>query len=140
VAIVACCAVWGLGQVASKSTLVEVPALLQAAVRSFGAAVLLALWARRRRIRLLERDGTWAAGLGAGLLFALEFACIFTGLQFTTASRMVVFVYLAPFVVALGMPMIARGERLDAVQTLGLVAAFAAVSSWGVSASSGRIA
>jgi len=127
-AIVACCAVWGLGQVASKSTLAEVPPLLQAAVRSLGAALLVALWARWRGIRLLERDGTWAAGVGAGLLFAIEFGCIFSGLKFTTASRMVVFVYLAPFVVALGMPLIARRERLDLVQSLGLAAAFVGVA------------
>ena len=128
VALLACCAVWGLGQVASKVTLVEVPPLLQAAARSVGAAALVALWARWRGIRLLARDGTWGAGLAAGLLFAIEFACIFTGLKFTTASRMVVFVYLAPFVVALGMPLIAHGERLDAMQSLGLVAAFAGVA------------
>jgi drug/metabolite transporter (DMT)-like permease len=127
-ALLACCAVWGLGQVASKTTLAEVPPLLQAAARSIGAAALVALWARWRGIRLLARDGTWAAGLTAGLLFAIEFACIFTGLQFTTPSRMVVFVYLAPFVVALGMPLIARGERLDAAQVLGLAAAFAGVA------------
>ncbi|HVO06349.1 MAG TPA: DMT family transporter [Burkholderiaceae bacterium] len=127
-ALLACCMVWGLGQVASKSALAEVPPLLQAAVRSLGAALLVAIWARARGIRLLDRDGTWAAGVGAGTLFALEFACLFTGLRFTTASRMVVFVYLAPFVVALGMPLVARGERLDGVQSLGLVAAFAGVA------------
>jgi drug/metabolite transporter (DMT)-like permease len=127
-ALLACCMVWGLGQVASKSALAEVPPLLQAAVRSLGAALLVAIWARARGIRLLDRDGTWAAGVGAGALFALEFACLFTGLRFTTASRMVVFVYLAPFVVALGMPLVARGERLDGVQSLGLVAAFAGVA------------
>jgi drug/metabolite transporter (DMT)-like permease len=126
--LLACCAVWGLGQVASKITLAEVPPLLQAAARSIGAAALVALWARWRGIRLLTRDGTWAAGLSAGLLFAIEFACIFTGLKFTTASRMVVFVYLAPFVVAVGMPLISRGERLDAVQSIGLLGAFAGVA------------
>ncbi|HEY6512380.1 MAG TPA: DMT family transporter [Burkholderiaceae bacterium] len=128
VALLACCAVWGLGQVASKTTLAEVPPLLQAAVRSIGAAGLVALWARWRGIPLLARDGSGAAGLAAGLLFAIEFGCIFTGLKFTSASRMVVFVYLAPFVVALGMPLIARGERLDLVQGVGLVAAFAGVA------------
>ena len=128
VALLACCIVWGLGQVASKTTLAEVPPLLQAAIRSIGAAVLVALWARWRGIRLLARDGTWTAGLAAGVLFAIEFACIFTGLKFTTASRMVVFVYLAPFVVALGMPLISRQERLDSVQSFGLVAAFAGVA------------
>jgi drug/metabolite transporter (DMT)-like permease len=59
-------------------------------------------------------------------LFAAEFACIFIGLQFTAASRMIVFVYLAPFVVALGMPFIAHAERLSPLQLAGLVGAFAA--------------
>ena len=128
VALLACCAIWGLGQVATKATLVDVPPLMQAAIRSCGAAVLVAVWAHWRRIRLFDRDGTLAAGLWAGLLFAVEFALIFTGLKFTTASRMVVFVYLAPFVVALGMPLIARNERLDLLQCVGLVAAFGGVA------------
>lgn len=123
--LVSCCAVWGLGQVASKAALAEIPPLMQAAVRSCGAALLVALWARWRGIRLFERDGTLRGGLLAGLLFAVEFGLIFSGLKFTTASRMVVFVYLAPFVVALGMPLIARSERLDALQMIGLAAAFA---------------
>lgn len=123
-----CCAVWGLGQVASKVALAEIPPLLQVAARSLGAALLVALWARARGIRLFERDGTLAAGLLCGALFAVEFGCIFIGLTYTSASRMVVFVYLAPFVVALGMPLIARSERLDGWQVLGLVAAFSGVA------------
>ena len=61
------------------------------------------------------------------MLFAVEFACIFIGLQYTSASRMVVFIYLSPFVVALGMPFIVAAERLDRWQLLGLAAAFAGV-------------
>lgn len=125
--LVGCCAVWGLSQVAAKVTLTQVPPLLQAGLRSLGAALLLLLWSRRRGLRVFGADGTGAAGLLAGLLFALEFGCIFVGLQFTTASRMSVFLYLAPFVVALGMPFIAHNERLSAVQTLGLVLAFTGV-------------
>jgi drug/metabolite transporter (DMT)-like permease len=128
VALLSCCAVWGLGQVATKATLPEVPALMQAAIRSGGAAMLVALWARGRGIALFERDGTLRGGLCAGLLFAIEFAAIFTGLKFTSASRMVVFVYLAPFVVALGMPLIVRNERLDGLQSFGLLSAFGGVA------------
>jgi drug/metabolite transporter (DMT)-like permease len=128
VALLSCCAVWGLGQVATKVTLADVPPLMQAAIRSCGAALLVALWARWRGIALFDRDGTLAGGLCAGLLFAIEFGLIFTGLKFTTASRMAVFVYLAPFVVALGMPLIARNERLDGLQSLGLLAAFGGVA------------
>lgn len=126
--VLLCCVIWGLGQVAAKVGVAEVPALAQAGLRSLGAALLVAAWARLRGIALFERDFTWRGGLLAGTLFAAEFACIFAGLTFTTASRMVVFIYLAPFVVALGMPLIARSERLDALQFGGLLAAFAGVA------------
>jgi drug/metabolite transporter (DMT)-like permease len=125
--LLGCCAIWGLGQVAAKVALHEVPPLLQAALRSLGAAALLLGWARWRGLRLLQADGTGRGGLLAGALFALEFACIFFGLQFTTASRMAVFIYIAPFIVALGMPLIARHERLHTAQALGLVLAFGGV-------------
>src|SRR6187402_3309105 len=96
VTIVFCCFLWGLNQVAAKAALPEIPALWQAAARSLGGSLLVWVWARWRGIAL----------------FAREFACIFIGLEYTTASRMVVFLYLSPFVVALGMPFIARSERL----------------------------
>ena len=128
VLLLGCCAAWGLAQVAAKVSLAEMPPLTQAAVRSLGAALLLALWARARGLRIWQRDGSGRAGLLLGGLFAAEFACLFIGLQFTSASRMAVFLYSAPFVVALGMPLLNRSERLDRVQILGLLAAFAGVA------------
>lgn len=125
--LVLCCTIWGMNNVATKFALLDVPPLLQAALRSLGAAMLLALWARARGLPLWQRDGTGAAGLLAGVLFAGEFACMFIGLQFTAASRMTVFVYLSPFVVALGMPWISSKERLGAPQTVGLLLAFTGV-------------
>jgi len=126
--LLGCCVLWGINQVATKVALADIPPLTQAALRSAGAALLLAGWARWRGIVLWTRDGSLPAGLLAGTLFAAEFACIFIGLQYTAASRMVVFIYLAPFVVALGMPFIARGERLTALQGLGLALAFGGVA------------
>ena len=123
-----CCALWGLNHVATKLTLQDVPPLVQAGVRSLGAALLVALWARMRGLSLSPRNGTLGAGLLAGSLFAAEFGCIFVGLQFTNASRMIVFIYTAPFVVALGMPLLTRTERPGAVQLLGLAAAFGGVA------------
>jgi drug/metabolite transporter (DMT)-like permease len=125
--LLGCCALWGLGQVATKLTLSEIPPLMQAATRSLGAALLLVLWSRARGLALFRADGTGRAGLLAGSLFALEFGCIFVGLQYTSASRMAVFIYFAPFVVALGMPLIARSERLNRVQAAGLLLAFGGV-------------
>jgi drug/metabolite transporter (DMT)-like permease len=126
--LVLCCALWGLNQVVTKITLADVPPLIQAGSRSLMAALLVAVWARARGISLSLRNGTLAGGLLAGGLFAAEFACIFLGLQFTHASRMVVFIYTAPFVVALGMPLVTRSERPEPVQLLGLAAAFGGVA------------
>lgn len=128
VSLVACSFLWGLNQVAAKAALGEVSPLVQAAVRSLGGVLLVLGWARLRGIALFQRDGTLPGGLLAGALFAAEFACIFIGLQFTTASRMIVFIYFAPFIVAAGMPWIARSERLDWKQTGGLALAFAGVA------------
>jgi drug/metabolite transporter (DMT)-like permease len=127
VLLIGCCALWGINQVAMKLALAEIPPLTQSALRSAGAALLLWGWSVARGIPLWQRDGTLRGGLLAGLLFAAEFGCMFVGLQYTTASRMVVFIYLAPFVVALGMPLISRSERLDAWQSAGLVLAFGGV-------------
>jgi len=85
-------------------------------------------WAHFRGIKIFARDGTGLGGLLAGALFGAEFLCIFIGLQYTTASRMVVFIYISPFVVALGMPLIARSERLVQLQIAGLLVAFAGVA------------
>ena len=123
-----CCLLWGINQVAAKAALTEIGPLWQAGLRSVVAGLLVWLWALSRGIKLFERDGSLWGGLIAGLLFAAEFGCIFVGLQYTSASRMVVFIYLAPFVVALGMPWIARGEALSARQWVGLVLAFGAMA------------
>jgi drug/metabolite transporter (DMT)-like permease len=123
-----CAMTWGLGQVAAKVATAELPPLLQGGLRSCASALLVGLWARARGIPLFDRDGSLPGGLSAGALFAVEFACIYVGLQYTAASRMIVFIYLAPFVVALGMPFLADDERLSRLQAIGLVIAFGGVA------------
>lgn len=63
---------------------------------------MLLVIARLRGVALFERDGTLGPGLAAGVLFGFEFVLIYHGLLLTTASRAVVFLYTAPFFVALG--------------------------------------
>lgn len=125
--LLACCLVWGFQQVLIKATLAEVPPMFQASLRLMGATVLLGLWCVWRGVPLFKADGSLKAGLLAGALFAAEFACIYLGLAHTTASRLTVFLYTAPFWVALLVPLWIPSERLRGPQWAGLAVAFAAV-------------
>ena len=121
-------ALWGFQQVAIKLTAPDVSLVMQAGLRTVLAAALLLAWARWRGIALFSRDGTLAAGIGAGLLFGGEFVFIYAGLEHTAASRMVVFIYLAPVVTALGLHWLVSGERLERAQWAGVLLAFAGVA------------
>jgi len=126
--LVVCCAFWGFQQILIKFAVAEVPPLWQASIRFWGATALLGLWCLVRGVPLFRRDGTLGAGVLAGLLFAGEFAFIYLGLQLTSASRLTVFLYTSPFVVAVLLPRVVPGERLRRVQWVGLGIAFAAVA------------
>lgn len=127
VLLVACCLFWGFQQVLVKATLPELPPVFQAAIRFAGATALLWGWCNYKGIALFERDGSLRAGLLAGMLFCAEFICIYLGLQHTSASRLTIFLYTAPFWVALLLPLHVASERLHWQQWLGLALAFVAV-------------
>lgn len=121
------CLTWGFNQIAVKLVLPEIPPMLQATIRSAGALPVLFIIGGLRGVKFFERDGTLTAGLVAGLLFGIEFVLIYQGLRFTSASRAVVFLYTAPFFVALGSYQV-LGERLGSMQWLGLALSFAGVA------------
>ncbi len=126
--VAVCCVFWSFQQILIKQIVYEVPPLWQSSLRFAGATVLLLVWCRLRGIPLMARDGTLVGGLVAGALFAFEFACLYLGMRETNASRLTVFVYTAPFVVALLLPRLVPSERLHLWQWLGLVLAFGGMS------------
>lgn len=125
--VVMLCLSWGFNQIAVKLALPDIPPMLQGTIRSTLALPVLLLIAWLRGVKLFERDGTLAAGLFAGLLFGFEFVLVYAGLRLTTATRAVVFLYTAPFFVALGSYQF-LGERLSASQWGGLALSFAGVA------------
>lgn len=123
--VVVLCLSWGFNQVAAKLAIHDIPPLIQAATRSFVAALLIGAWCRLRGTALFERDGTLWFGLAAGFLFAIEFILIYQGLLYTTATRAVLFIYLAPFFVVIGARIVLPADRFGAAQWLGLGMSFA---------------
>ncbi|MBL8479820.1 MAG: DMT family transporter [Sterolibacteriaceae bacterium] len=118
------CAIWGFQQVAMKFATAEIAPILQAAIRSAGGALLVFAWARWRGVALFARDQSLRPGLLAGLLFGLEFVFIFVGVERTTVSRMVVFLYTAPCFTVLGLHFFVAGERMGWRQGVGVLLAF----------------
>jgi drug/metabolite transporter (DMT)-like permease len=122
------CLVLGLQQVAVKVAAHGMGPVMQLGVRSAIAAVLVAALMLLRGSSFSLRDGTFWPGIGAGVLFTLEFLFIALGLQYTTASHMSVFLYTAPVFTVLGLHWFIAGERLSLVQWLGVFAAFAGIA------------
>ena len=119
--------IWGFTQVAVKLAAADVSVVMQGGLRSLISLLLLFVWARLRGTGLLWRDGTLSAGLVVGALYAAEFFFVYAGLDHTSASRMVVFVYLAPVLTAVGVHIFVPGERLFGWQWLGVALAFIGV-------------
>ena len=124
---VALCLIWGFNQVAVKLAIHDIPPLIQCVIRSVVATVLVLAWTQFRDIPLFKRDGTLLAGIIAGVLFALEFLLIYRGLLYTTATRAVLFLYTAPFLVVLGARWLVKGDHFHLMQWFGMALSFAGI-------------
>ena len=127
VLLVLICAVWGTNQTAIKIANEGFPPILQAGLRSAASALCLVVWCLVKGTPFFRLDRTLPWGLLAGLLFTGEFLALYVGLTLTDVSRGAIFIYVSPFVTAIGAHFLAPGERLDTSKLLGLLAAFAGV-------------
>jgi drug/metabolite transporter (DMT)-like permease len=118
---------WGFNYTAIKYSNEGISPVFASALRSLIASVCGAIYCFRKRERLFHTDIRLLHGLVVGLLFGLEFACIYFGMLYTDATRSVVFVYLSPFVVAVGAHFFLKGDRLTILKMLGLMIAFTGI-------------
>ena len=126
--IIVCCMIWGVQQIFIKAIASEVPLIMQATIRSFGASICVFLWMLFKKIPVIKSDKTLLPGAIAGFLFALEFAALYAGLEYTNTSRAIIFLYVAPFIVVSLLPIFIKTERLNLIQVVGLIVAFLAVA------------
>jgi drug/metabolite transporter (DMT)-like permease len=122
------CASWGLNQVLAKVALADMGPITQCAIRSILGSLVVAGYAWRGQPDVWRRTGDFGAGIVAGLLFTLEFILLFLAIEYTSAARATLFVFTAPFFVALGAIAFLPQERLRLAQWLGLGLAFCGVA------------
>lgn len=121
------CLVWSMQQIGLKATAVDASPLLQIALRSGIATVLVVALMRVRGETFVASGLPWRAGLGAGLLFALEYLLLGAGLRLTSSAHGVVFLYTGPLFAAIGLHWRLPSERLTRLQWLGIALAFAGI-------------
>lgn len=118
---------WGLNSVAAKISNTGYDPIFLTVVRSAIAMVLVFVWCRFRGISLFGKDGTLVAGIGVGILFGGEFACMFVAFEYSSVGRVSLLVNTMPFIVLIGAHYL-LGEKIDSGKIAGLVLAFAGVA------------
>ena len=118
---------WGFNHPAIKISNQGVSPIFASTLRSIVASICGLIYCLTRREKVFHKDVMLFHGVTVGILFGIEFACIYLGLLYTDAARSVLFVYLSPFVVAIGAHFFLKGDRLTFLKSLGLVLAFAGI-------------
>lgn len=121
------CFLWGANIIAIKISNQGIPPLLAATLRSALASLLLFAYAypRGQKVLFPTRDLGHAAAIG--VLFGLDFLFLYWGLEFTLASRGIIFLYMHPFWVALSAHFLLPSDRLTSIKGAGLILAFAGI-------------
>jgi drug/metabolite transporter (DMT)-like permease len=127
-AMLVLCLSWAFQQIAIKFAVPELGGLAQGMVRSVGSTLLIGIFLIARRRSMTWMSGLTIPGVLSGLLFGAEFILLFLALVYTDASRAVMFLYAAPFVVAIGSHFMFPGEQLDLKSTIGVILAFTGVA------------
>ncbi len=122
------CAIFGMQQIAIKAAAPDMAPVLQIAIRSGMAALIIGVYLRMKELPFLPGNGKWLPGLAAGILFTLEYLFVAEGLRFTNASHMVTMLYTAPAFAALGLHFLIAEERLHPMQWGGMALAFCGVA------------
>jgi len=125
--LIALTLLWGLNYPAIKYSNQGVSPIFASTLRSIVASICGLIYCLRKKEKLFHTDIRLFHGVMVGLLFGAEFACIYFGLLYTDAARSQLFVYLSPFVVAVGAHIFLKGDRLTSLKILGLVLAFTGI-------------
>ena len=118
------CFLWGGNMAAIKFSIRGVEPIFAAGLRSLIASGLMLLWMGYQKDSLFPSSFKKIHALVIGFLFGVEFCFIYLAMRFTLAGRAYVFLYTAPFWVALGAHFLLTGDRLTWRRLGGLSLAF----------------
>lgn len=114
---------WGLNYPAVKVSNTGLSPVFTTFLRSVIATFFGVIYCLVVKQPLFHRGILLFHGAMVGILFGIEFVFLYFGLLYTSASRAAIFIYLSPFVVAIGAHLFLK-ERLNGLKIAGLILAF----------------
>ena len=121
--------IWGVNLAVVKIGARDLPPLFMAGLRSLIASLCLFIWIKIKGMAIIPSRIVLIHGVVIGLLFGIEFGCLYVGLNYTLASRASILLYFAPFAAAIGAHLFLEGDRLNPWKVAGLVLAFAGITA-----------
>ena len=121
------CMIWGIQQVVIKIAAPDISPMMQIAIRSGLAAVLIFPWVKLNEGKHLYSKEYLLPGMWLALLFSVEYIFVAEALRYTTASHTVVLLCNAPIFVALGLNWKVPSEKLSNIQWAGIFVAFSGI-------------
>lgn len=118
------CLVMAFQQVLLKAVATDLAPVFQIALRSGIGAVLIGILMMYHRQGLHLAPENRIPAVTIGTLFALEYLMFGEALNYTSAGHAAVFLYTSPIFAAVGLHWKVAGERMSAVQWLGIIMAF----------------
>lgn len=118
------CLIWGIQQVVLKLAAADIAPIMQIAIRSGLAALLVFPFIQLKAGTHLYSKEYLLPGIWLAFLFSAEFVLVAEALRYTTASHTVVLLYTAPIFVALGLHWKLPAEKLNLIQWSGILIAF----------------
>jgi drug/metabolite transporter (DMT)-like permease len=118
------CLIWGIQQVVLKLAAADIAPIMQIAIRSGLAALLVFPLIQLKAGTHLYSKEYLLPGIWLAFLFSAEFVLVAEALCYTTTSHTVVLLYTAPIFVALGLHWKLPAEMLNLIQWSGILIAF----------------
>lgn len=119
--------VWGVNSVAGKIAVEGFDPMFLSFLRAVLAGGAILVWCKYKGIKVFAHDGSLWGGSLVGLLFGVEFALIYFGLDMTSASRANLMTNTMPLFTLLGSHFL-LGERATVMKIAGTVLSFVGVA------------
>lgn len=111
--------VWGFNHPSIKYVNQGIAPVFASTLRSIIASICGVIYCLRKKEKIFHTDINLLHGAVVGLLFGLEFACIYFGLLYTDAARSIIFLYTSPFIVAIGAHFFSCGGSFNGYKVAG---------------------